>query len=114
MQRQPKQTTMNETAELRRAHLDACVDIDEERMARDAKPARRGRKIKPAAAGMLGNVQQAIECLRSARELMKIAGCQKTVQRIRLALTSAGGAERHIHHRISRTKPDGAVRHWSE
>ena len=42
-------------------------------------------------------VSAAILCLRMARELLKSAGARKTLERVRLALTSAQGAERHAH-----------------
>lgn len=37
----------------------------------------------------------AIQHLRDARDLLKAAGASRTVERVRLAITSAGGAERH-------------------
>lgn len=40
-------------------------------------------------------VRQAIEHLKRARDLLKTAGATRTVERVRLAITSAGGAERH-------------------
>jgi hypothetical protein len=40
-------------------------------------------------------VSAAIYHLRQARDLLKAAGAKRTVDRVRLALTSAGGAERH-------------------
>jgi hypothetical protein len=61
-------------------------------------------KMKPATPMHVGNVKQAIECLRSARDLLKVANCPHTVKRIRLALTSAGGALRHVEHRERRTQ----------
>ncbi len=39
----------------------------------------------------------AIEHLRKARELLKEAGAPKATTKVRLALTSAGGALRHAH-----------------
>lgn len=38
---------------------------------------------------------EAIEHLRTARELLKQAGARKATAKVRLALTSAGGALRH-------------------
>jgi len=43
----------------------------------------------------LADVQDAIFHLRRARDLLKRAGAKRTVARVRLAITSAGGAERH-------------------
>jgi len=40
-------------------------------------------------------IAEAIDHLRQARDLFKESGCPQTVKRIRLALTSAGGAQRH-------------------
>jgi hypothetical protein len=62
------------------------------------------RIIKPASRRHVRQVERAIALLRSARDLLKAADCPKTVQRVRLALTSAGGAERHVRHRSSRTR----------
>ena len=44
------------------------------------------------------NVQKvaaALVHLRAARELLKSAGARKSAARVRLAIASAGGAERH-------------------
>ena len=40
-------------------------------------------------------IRQAIDHLRAARDLLKSAGAPRTVHRVRLALSSAGGALRH-------------------
>ncbi len=64
----------------------------------------RKTRMKPATPKQVGGVKQAIECLRAARELLKGAGCHNSVKRVRLALTSAGGALRHIEHRARRTQ----------
>ena len=40
-------------------------------------------------------VRAAIEHLRAARDHLRAAGSTKTLRRVRLALTSAGGALRH-------------------
>jgi hypothetical protein len=44
-------------------------------------------------------VDRGIELLCEARELFKRADSPKTLERIRLALSSAKGARRHIGHR---------------
>lgn len=50
-------------------------------------------------------VQRAITALRLARDLLKAADAPRTVARVRLAITSAGGAERHSYNKY--------VRAWS-
>lgn len=50
------------------------------------------------------NLSTAIGLLRMARAALKRANCPNTLTRVRLALTSAAGAERHMRHRLSRSK----------
>lgn len=69
-------------------------------------------KMKPATPAHVGNVKQAIECLRAARDLLKTADCPQTVRRVRLALTSAGGALRHVEHRMHRTDAGTLYERW--
>lgn len=59
-------------------------------------------KIRPATPEDVARVRQAIQLLRSARNLLRSAGCPQTLRRVRLCLTSAGGAERHVEHRARR------------
>jgi hypothetical protein len=42
-------------------------------------------------------VEHAIAALRLAREYLKEAGATRTVKRVQLAITSAGGALRNVH-----------------
>lgn len=60
-------------------------------------------KIRPAITPQADRLERCIALLRQARDLAIEADCPKTVRRIRLALTSAGGAERHMRHRLNRT-----------
>ncbi len=60
-------------------------------------------KIKPASDRQCRAARRCLEILSSARELAKIADCPRTIARIRKAITSCGGAIRHINHRASRT-----------
>lgn len=53
-------------------------------------------RLRPYKQGDEESIGIAIAMLRQARELLKKAGAKKTVQRVRLALTSAGGAQRHV------------------
>lgn len=48
-------------------------------------------------------VQRAITKLQEARDLLKAADAPRTLQRVRLALTSAGGAERHAYGKYVRS-----------
>ena len=52
-------------------------------------------KLRGHTPGDVKRVDEAIAHMRQARELLKTVGARKTLQRIRLALTSAGGARRH-------------------
>lgn len=70
--------------------------------------------MKPITPMQVANVMQAIECLRAARDLLKSANCKNTIARVRLAITSAGGALRHAEHRRARTNSDGTSRHYME
>lgn len=59
-------------------------------------------------------VVAAIDNLRVARELLRAAGAVRTVQRVRLALTSAEGALRHAQGMKYRERPGTRkVRHVS-
>jgi hypothetical protein len=72
-------------------------------------------RMKPITSEQVENVEAAIVCLRSARDLLKTTGgCERTIARVRLALTSAGGALRHVNHRRARTNSDGTSRRWEE
>jgi hypothetical protein len=71
-------------------------------------------KIRPANLGTIRALQLAIEHLKNARRQLALANCPKTLRRVRLCLTSAQGAERHMAHRASRTNRDGSVRQWAE
>jgi hypothetical protein len=60
------------------------------------------RPVKPATALQVLRVEQAMRHLAAARELLKEAGAERSVARVRLAITSAGGAHRHVKSRFSR------------
>lgn len=64
------------------------------------------RKIKPATLRDVMNVQRGIELLKEARDLFKKAGADNTTDKVRAAIISAGGAERHVSHRYRRTTVD--------
>ncbi len=51
----------------------------------------------------LAQVQHAIQYLKDARQALARAKCPQTLKRVRLALTSAEGAERNAYCRVSRT-----------
>lgn len=50
-------------------------------------------------------VNEAIVHLRKARDLLSQAESPRTAARVRLAMTSAGGAERHAYGRYTRLAP---------
>ena len=59
--------------------------------------------IKPAKVEDIASIDLAIGHLRKARELLREAGASKRcIDRVRKALTSAGGAARHVRHRAHR------------
>ncbi|RWH50256.1 hypothetical protein [Mesorhizobium sp.] len=59
--------------------------------------------LKPATAHDALDVLRAIDHLREARRLLKRCGATKATNKVRRALKSAEGAERHIQHRRYRT-----------
>ncbi len=60
--------------------------------------------IKAATTDDLAKIDLAVASLRQARKLLREVGAEKTVARDRLALTSADGARRHLHHRVRETQ----------
>jgi hypothetical protein len=59
------------------------------------------RPLKPACQLDVQDVQTALQCLRRARDLLRNVGAERSLARVRLAITSTGGALRHIQHRAS-------------
>lgn len=57
--------------------------------------------IKPATLRDVQSVQRATELLREARDLLKSAGAGQSVEKVRSAIKSAEGAERHVARRYS-------------
>jgi len=55
--------------------------------------------MRPYGDGDVERIEKAYALLGRARDLLKTADCPKTLHRVRLALTSAGGALRHVRHR---------------
>ena len=53
-------------------------------------------KIKPASENQSLLLDFCIQQLKTACQLAKEAGCPRLTRRIRLSLTSAGGAKRHM------------------
>lgn len=51
-------------------------------------------------------IERAIELLKQSRDLLKLAGAKRTTDRVRLALTSAGGALRNAQCRAGRRERD--------
>jgi hypothetical protein len=56
-------------------------------------------RMRSAKAHHVRAVELGIVRLLEARDLFKQASCPKTLARIRLALSSAKGAQRHVRHR---------------
>jgi hypothetical protein len=61
-------------------------------------------QLKPATIAQADALRIALTMLREARNLLANANCPKTLARVRLAISSAKGAERHIDRRRQRTK----------
>ena len=57
------------------------------------------RRLKPASVTDVDDVREALQYLRMARDFLKSAGCPNALDRVRLAITSAGGALRHAERR---------------
>lgn len=53
------------------------------------------RKLRPATGTMLGDIAEAREHLKTARDLVRRAQCVRTVAKIAAALKSLDGAHRH-------------------
>jgi hypothetical protein len=64
-------------------------------------------KFRPATAKQVADVDMAVTQLILARDALKRAGATKALARVRLALSSARGAERHVWNRYQRTKDRG-------
>jgi predicted negative regulator of RcsB-dependent stress response len=61
-------------------------------------------KLKPAGQYEADELDHAHEMLRDALDAAKHAGATKTVARIRLAISSVKGAQRHMSTRLHRTE----------
>lgn len=57
------------------------------------------RKLKPGTYTEEYAIETALACLKKARDLLKLGGASKAVTRVRLAITSADGALRHVRRR---------------
>lgn len=60
------------------------------------------RPLRPADPAAVQAVDSAIVHLRTARDLLAMAGADKAAARVRLALSSADGARRHVDRRLVR------------
>ncbi len=71
-----------------------------------AEAVRVTRKLKPATEDWDGAaVDQAVESLRLALKALKDAECPKAAEKVRVALRSALGAQRHVQRRIRASNP---------
>ena len=59
--------------------------------------------IKPASVIDVRHVDSAVTLLRTARDYLAHAGCEKAAEAARVALRSALGAQRHVRARERRT-----------
>lgn len=62
------------------------------------------KPLKPATPKQLFDAQDMLDLLCSARNKAFTAGATKTLERIRLSISSARGAIRHLEHRVNRSK----------
>lgn len=65
------------------------------------------KTIRPATSYQRRAAASAERLLRDALHLARVAQCPRLIQRIQRAVTSAGGAVRHVNHRAKRTDPAG-------
>ena len=63
------------------------------------------RPLKAKAPFADNDVARAIDMLKNARDLLKLHDCPRTLARVRLAITSAEGAQRHMHRRKLAVRP---------
>lgn len=87
----------------RQSKIDQRTDLDATwatlyQIKEDARRALIALRKRDAPKTSAERVAHAVEHLKAARELLKAAGARRTLERVRLALTSAGGAERHAKH----------------
>lgn len=61
------------------------------------------REIRPATEDNRICLQNAIKAMRDARYWLRAANSPRTLARLEATIRSAGGAERHMSHRIRRT-----------
>lgn len=61
------------------------------------------RPLKPADPESVVAVSGALAALKTARDTFARHGCEQTAARVRLAITSANGALRHIERRAAET-----------
>lgn len=61
------------------------------------------RPLKPATPADVALVESALADLKSARDKLAKAGATSAVERVRLAITSTGGAARHVQSRLARS-----------
>lgn len=61
------------------------------------------RIIRVAIPNDVDDIAEAVQLLRQARDLLREAGASRAVVRVRDALASPEGAERHVRHRLKRS-----------
>ena len=66
--------------------------------------------MKPATEDQLQRLAQALRMLRTARNYFALADCPATLAKVRSAIKSAEGAERHMARRRQHTKEAGGPR----
>lgn len=69
-------------------------------------------RIRPATTYQKRAAEHAEQLLRDALVCARAAQCPRLIRRIQLAVTSAGGAVRHVNHRVSRTDRLGRPLRW--
>jgi hypothetical protein len=62
------------------------------------------RQMRPADPSQLLRLAQGMDNLRMAMNDVRAAGCPQVMKRLALAMSSAKGAERHMHHRLARAQ----------
>lgn len=67
------------------------------------------RKLSPASPGDQAAVERALQLLRDARILLASANAPRSAERVRLAITSTGGALRHVRRRRAAGDPQACA-----
>lgn len=69
------------------------------------RPVAKGKALKPATMADVYRVELAVIALRTALKMLTTAGCEKSAEKVRKAITSTDGALRHVQRRARAGDP---------